>query len=90
MRAAEPVHRTILAVDIQAFGDHARTNRDRLALRRYLKRLVNDLLEQIGATAAHHAASDTGDGLLITVSPQVSSVRLLDPLVSRLSRRLAT
>jgi hypothetical protein len=27
------VHRTILVVDVEGFGDHARTNRDRLAVR---------------------------------------------------------
>jgi class 3 adenylate cyclase len=87
--AVEPVHRTILAVDIEAFSDPARTNPIRLRLHQHLTRLLTDLLTQAGVTDDQYATSDTGDGLVISVAPHTSAVRLLDPLVPRLARRLA-
>jgi hypothetical protein len=85
----EPEHRSILAVDIETFSDPARTNPIRLYLHQHLTRLLPELLTQAGIPEEQYATSDTGDGLIISIAPQVPTVRLLDPLIGRLARRLA-
>ncbi len=85
----EPEHRSILAVDIETFSDPARTNPTRLHLHQHLTRLLPELLTQAGIPQEQYVTSDTGDGLIISIAPQVSTVRLLDPLIGRLARRLA-
>ncbi len=74
------VHRTVLVVDVSAFGDRRRTNLHQLAVRRGLY----DVLERAFAesevpwTECDH--EDRGDGVLVILPPVVAKSTLVEKL----------
>jgi hypothetical protein len=84
----QPLHRTILAVDIEGFGRPERSNPVRVRLRGQLHDIVNDALQRAGVEADAYTLSDLGDGILALVSPAISKVILIDPLLAELDAGL--
>jgi hypothetical protein len=78
------VHRTIVAVDVEGFGDRDRTNRNQVAIR--------DGLYSAMKEAFHHAEipwndrdhEDRGDGMFILVGSEVPKSLLVESLPSAL------
>ena len=65
------VHRTIVAVDIEGFGDRCRTNRNQVAVRDGLYRAMREAFGQAGIPWADRDHEDRGDGIFILVGPEV-------------------
>ncbi len=86
---AEPVHRGMLAVDVEGFNRKRRTDLDRLRLRAILYRLLDQGVANAEVDSDQVERIDCGDGVLLLFHPTVSKVRLLDPLIGRLAQRLA-
>jgi tetratricopeptide (TPR) repeat protein len=79
------VHRAILVVDVESFGDPARTNADQLAVRDAMYKALRQSFAKARISWADCAVEDRGDGVLVLVSPEVPKSRL----VTRLPVRLA-
>lgn len=79
----------LLAFDICAFGDLARSHEDML----YLRRTMYGLVERAFGTAdlpwEQSHREDRGDGILLALPAGLPTVRLIDPLVDRLRSLLA-
>ena len=84
----EPVYRGIVGIDIERYGRAEWTDPMRARLRERLYRLVDEALVRAGIDPALTRRSDRGDGLWLLVAADVSSARLLHPLVTSLVRRL--
>ena len=84
----EPVHRTILAVDIERFGGQGRTDRIRAELRKALDDLLEKALAGVSISESDCHRADIGDGVLVLFSPEVSKLRLIDPFVPGLAAGL--
>lgn len=80
------MHRTILVVDVERFGDPTRNDRDRVVVRRGLYAALKRAFDDIGATWDHH--EDRGDGVLILVHPQIPKSVLVDEFPDFLIRAL--
>ncbi|WP_433332882.1 FxSxx-COOH system tetratricopeptide repeat protein [Spirillospora sp. CA-294931] len=77
MPVAQPaLHRSIVAVDVEGFGDRSRTNPDQLRVRDALYRAMRWSFARAGIPwdRSHH--EDRGDGILVLVLPEVPKVRL--------------
>jgi tetratricopeptide (TPR) repeat protein len=81
----QPVHRNILAVDIEGFGRQERDDPGRVGMREALFAVLADGLELAGVERGQWEQSDLGDGILVLISPEVSKVRLIDPLIGELT-----
>src|SRR5438105_3547770 len=89
--SSEPLHRGIVALDIEEFGRQGRTDTLRAILRERLHSLVDDAFAAADIPPEKlELRSDLGDGLLILADPHVSITRLLDPFVLRLAAQLAS
>src|SRR6266540_1223124 len=84
----EPVHRGILAADIEGFGRLERSNPVRVRLRTALYRLIDQSLAQAGIEPWRCEQTDHGDCVLILLEPQIPKARLLNPFVPRLTAAL--
>jgi hypothetical protein len=80
----EPVYRRIVGIDIERYSRIEWTDPIRARLRERLYRLVNEALVQAAIDPALTSRSDTGDGLWLLVAAEVSSARLLHPLVAHI------
>ncbi|MDQ4032540.1 MAG: NB-ARC domain-containing protein, partial [Actinomycetota bacterium] len=78
------VHRTIVAVDVEGFGDRCRTNPHRVAVREGLYRAVREAFggADIPWSDCHH--EDRGDGILILAPPEVAKSVFVESLPYRL------
>ncbi len=65
------VHRTIVAIDVEGFGDGRRTNRNRVAVRDGLYGAMREAFGQAGIPWNDRDHEDRGDGMLILVGPNV-------------------
>jgi hypothetical protein len=88
---AEPrpaVHRTILAVDVEGFGDPHRANQHRVAVRDGLYRALRQAFDcaKIPWDGCRH--EDTGDGLLILAPPELPKAPFAESLPHMLARVL--
>jgi tetratricopeptide (TPR) repeat protein len=81
----QPVHRNILAVDIEGFGRQERDDPGRIGMREALFAVLADGLKLAGIERGQWEQSDLGDGILVLISPEVSKVRLIDPLIGELT-----
>jgi tetratricopeptide (TPR) repeat protein len=79
------VHRAIVIVDVENFGDPARTNADQLAVRDAMYKVLRRSFARARISWADCAVEDRGDGVLVLVSPEVPK----SVLVARLPVRLA-
>jgi tetratricopeptide (TPR) repeat protein len=74
------VHRTIVAVDVEGFGDPERSDRDRLAVRAGLYAALERAFGRTGIDwgGCHH--EDRGDGVLILAAPREPKSLFVNPL----------
>jgi hypothetical protein len=79
----EPVHRSIVTMDVSASG--LRDDQLLLSMRRDLRAIVLDCLAVQRVDIANVHVDDLGDGLRLIVSPEVSPALLLDPFVQNLA-----
>src|SRR6266516_4843383 len=81
----QPVHRNILAVDIEGVGRQERDDPGRIVMREAGFAVLADGLKLAGLERGQREQSDLGDGILVLISPEVSKVRLIDPLIGELT-----
>ena len=74
------VHRTIIGVDVERFGDEHRTNRDQVAVRDGLYRAMQGAFRRAGIPWAACDHEDRGDGMFILVSPEVHKSLFVESL----------
>lgn len=74
------VHRVVMVVDVERFGDPARTNLDQLAFRDGLYRSLSLAFAQSGIGWGSCVSEDRGDGALILVPPEVPKALLVTGL----------
>jgi class 3 adenylate cyclase len=89
-RRSDPVHRSILAIDIE--GSTTRTNLVKLELRRQIYELLSEAMTAAGINESHREPlTDRGDGVLVLIHPldEVPRSRLIDPLIPVLAQRLS-
>lgn len=79
-----PVHRTIVAVDVEGFGDRRRTNRNQVAVRDGLYRAVREAFNQAGIPWIDQDHEDRGDGMFILVGSEVPKSLFVESLPSKL------
>jgi DNA-binding SARP family transcriptional activator len=79
------VHRSILVVDVEGFGDRHRTNHDQLAVRAGLYRALQSAFSQAGVPWARCHREDRGDGVFMLVPPEVPKAVLVEPLPTALA-----
>src|SRR6266536_2021157 len=74
-----------VAVDIEGFGRQERDDPGRIGMREALFAVLADGLKLAGIERGQWEQSDLGDGILVLISPEVSKVRLIDPLIGELT-----
>jgi len=84
MQERRPVHRTIVVVDVEGFGDQRRTNRHQVAVRNGLYQIVAEAFQQSGIPWDVNACQDRGDGIFILLPPEVAKSLLVESLPSAL------
>jgi tetratricopeptide (TPR) repeat protein len=80
-----PVHRAIMVVDVERFGDPIRTNLNQLAVRGGLYSAMAQAFGESGVAWDSCETEDRGDGALILVPPDVPKTRLVTDLPYRLA-----
>ena len=82
------VHRTIVAVDVEGFGDWHRTNPHQVAVREGLYRVLLQAFRAatIPWVECHH--EDRGDGVLILAPPEVAKSTFVESLPAQLVEEL--
>jgi WD40 domain-containing protein len=78
------VPRTVIAVDVEGFGDRRRTNQNQIAIRAGLYRAVQEAFgrAQIPWDGLYH--EDRGDSIFILAGPEVPKNRFVGPLPAAL------
>jgi tetratricopeptide (TPR) repeat protein len=84
----EPVHRTILAIDVEGFTRQPRRDVDRLRMRGELYRLLEQVLARAGLRREDFRSEDRGDGVLVLLNAEVPKTRVLPWLVLRMAAEL--
>jgi tetratricopeptide (TPR) repeat protein len=84
----EPVHRTILALDIEGSTRPERRDSDRLRMRAELYRRLEQVLDRAQIKRREYRCTDQGDGILILLSPEIPKTRVLPWLILRLAAGL--
>lgn len=74
------VHRAIMVVDVERFGDRSRTNLNQLAIREGLYKALVQAFRKSGIAWANCVSEDRGDGALILIPPDVAKTRLVTSL----------
>lgn len=78
------VHRTILIVDIEGFGDRQRTNRHQVAVRDGLYGMMREAFGRAGVPWDRCDVEDRGDGMFILVPAEVPKSLFVESLPSAL------
>ena len=78
------VHRTIVVVDVEGFGDQCRTNPHQVAVRDGLYRALRDAFGRAGIPWDDCGREDRGDGVFILVPAEVPKGLLAESLPSAL------
>ena len=84
------VHRTIVAVDVEGFGDRHRTNRNQVAIRDGLYGAMREAFLQAGIPWNDRDHEDRGDGMFILVGSEVPKSLFVESLPSSLVSALRT
>jgi tetratricopeptide (TPR) repeat protein len=84
------VHRTIVVVDVEGFGDRRRTNPHQVAVRDGLYRALREAFGHAGIRWDSCGHEDRGDGVLILVPAEVPKGLLVESLPSALVAALRT
>jgi len=82
------VHRTVLAVDVEKYGDPGRTDRDRLAVRAGLYSALRQAFQRAEVPWSSCYHDDCGDGVLVLVPPEVPKGVFAGPLLIELANAL--
>ena len=80
MRQPLAVHRAIMVVDVERFGDPARTNLNQLAIREALYTALTEAFAQSGIGWDSCVSEDRGDGARILIPPEVPKTHLVTGL----------
>lgn len=75
-----PVHRSIVVVDVERFGDPRRTNWHQVAVRAGLYRAVQQAFDHAGIRWTDCDHEDRGDGMFVLVPPEVPKELLVESL----------
>ena len=86
--AGDAVHRTIIVVDVEGFGDRRRTNRNQVAVRDGLYGAMSEAFDQAGVTWADCYREDRGDGIFILAGAEVHKSVFAEKLPSALAAAL--
>lgn len=82
------MHRTIVVVDIERFGDPARSNPDRVRVRDALYRMLSESFDGAGIAWSSCDHGDCGDGVLVVIPPTVAKSILVESLPALLEAGL--
>ncbi len=82
------VHRSIVIVDVENFGDPARTNADQLTVRDTMYDALGQSFARVGINWDDCEAEDRGDGVMVLVSPFVPKSWLVTALPAYLAESL--
>jgi hypothetical protein len=82
------VHRAILIVDVENFGDPARTNAHQLAVRDKMYKALRQSFARARISWAECVTEDRGDGVLVLVPPTVAKSWLVTRLPAHLADML--
>ena len=82
------VHRSIVVVDVEGFGDERRTNRHQVAVRDGLYRAMQEAFDHAGIPWADCDHEDRGDGVFVLIPAEVPKGLLVELLPSALVRAL--
>jgi len=82
------IHRAILIVDVENFGDPARTNTDQLAVRDKVYKALRQSFARARISWAECVTEDRGDGAFVLVPPTVPKSWLVTRLPARLAEVL--
>ncbi len=74
------VHRAIVVVDVEGFGDRHRTNLDQVAVRDGLYRAMKDAFGRAGIPWDNCGHEDRGDGVFVLVPAEVPKALLAESL----------
>ena len=74
------VHRAIVAVDVEGFGDQRRTNPHQVAVRDGLYRAMQDAFGSAGIPWDNCDREDRGDGVFVLVPAEVPKALLAESL----------
>lgn len=86
---AEPVHRTIMVLDIVEFAHPQRTDPTRLRLRHQLYQLIRQTLIAAGINPEHAPRVDLGDGVMVLFDPDLSAIQVVGVVIRHLGASLA-
>ena len=78
------VHRTIVVVDVEGFGDRCRTNPHQVAVRDGLYGAMRDAFGHAGIPWDDCGREDRGDGVFVLVPAEVPKGLLVESLPSAL------
>jgi tetratricopeptide (TPR) repeat protein len=87
-RSRLPVHRTIIVVDVQGFGDQRRTNRHQVAVRDGLYLALEQAFREAAVAWDDCHPEDRGDGVLFLAPADVSKFSFVDVLPEALAEAL--
>ena len=82
--ARPAVHRAIVVVDVEGFGDRRRTNSHQLVVRRSLYKILRQAFDKARVTWIECDREDRGDGVLVLVPPSFAKANLVEPLPTEL------
>jgi len=84
------VHRTIVVVDVEGFGDRRRTNQNQLAIRKGLYLLMREAFRDAGISWIDQYYEDRGDGMFVLIGPEVPKSVFVELLPYALLNALRT
>lgn len=87
-RPRAAVHRTILVVDVEGFGDHRRTNADQIAVRAGLYRALQQAFREANISWTDCEREDRGDGALILAPAEMTKGPFIEDLPGALADAL--
>lgn len=79
------VHRTILVVDVEHYGDQRRTNPHQLAVRDGMYRILERAFRVAGIPWADCRCEDRGDGVLVLAPALIAKTRFVEALPEALA-----
>jgi hypothetical protein len=78
------VHRAIVVVDVEGFGDQRRTNPHQVTVRDGLYRAMQDAFDRAGVPWDNCGHEDRGDGVFVLVPAEVPKALLAESLPAAL------
>ena len=82
------VHRTILVVDVEGFGDLQRTNPDKVAIRQGLYRALQAAFAATGVPWADCEHPDLGDAVFVLAPAEIPKAPFVEALPATLAQAL--